>query len=130
LRIAQTVATTHSRSESPEYPAADLVSLNAQMTALDFPLQPCDGICLTSNKLLGGRYCALEDKIAAQLKVQTCPESVCTLFAYRPSSSVVPFPSGKTFSLHGVNVHIWKEDQIGYALASMESVASRGPLSP
>lgn len=126
VRIAEEVATNHLKLRPLEVRGDDLDTLRRYFTELDF--RPLDTAMLdgSGRRLLGGRYCSVQGRIAAQFRVQTERQELSTVYQARYDPQVhgsLP-DRGKGESpvrlvARGVAVYLWVEDGVLFAVTGV-----------
>ena len=59
--------------------------------------------------LVGGRYCSVDNRIAAQLKLEDCDGGFITCFLFKKKES---FSFDETITKKHVEVELWDEDPL------------------
>ncbi|MFK7827117.1 MAG: hypothetical protein AB8G05_23440 [Oligoflexales bacterium] len=117
LRIAKEVSYSHNKQIPSEILNDDYTLVGKSLNRLDFAIKVSSRIG-EKYALVGGRYCSIQGQIAAQLKLQ--PENNTadlTLFQFKVPDSFQLSEDIHTEQVDGVEVKIWKEGAIGFALA-------------
>ena len=109
-RLVAEIAYNHNKQMGMEIESNAIETVKGFLTKLDFPLIASDRLPSDQWQLLGGRYCSLQGKLAAQLKVrQRDTGEVYTLFqTARPDGMPVNAPIRQTY-LNGIEVRLWFE---------------------
>ncbi|MEM9594639.1 MAG: hypothetical protein AAGD06_10255 [Acidobacteriota bacterium] len=91
--------------------------VQAGLDRLDFSILPTRGRLLRDFDLVGGRYCSIQEVLAAQLSVRRRDNgSVCTLYVAPVTETLRPVGDGiGTFG--EVQVELWRDDGRLFALA-------------
>jgi len=84
------------------------------MDKLDFELGLPQNI-QTNYQLLGGRYCSVDSRIAAQLKVKNNTGSVGTLYVLK---KIEPFDIQDVVLFEKTKVDIWDDGQLLFVFAN------------
>ncbi len=115
--IIQEIAYNHNKQMSPELLSADLASVQGHLKSLNFSL--VDSSKLKHLTLVGGRYCSIQGKVAAQLKYKASAAGTSTVY-----QTVMPKGlKDKQFNNYegdyqGVHVKIWHEKGILFGVAT------------
>ncbi|MEM1201807.1 MAG: hypothetical protein AAGN66_01110 [Acidobacteriota bacterium] len=91
--------------------------VQAGLDRLEFSILPTRGRLLRDFDLVGGRYCSIQEVLAAQLSVRRRDNgSVCTLYVAPVTETLRPVGDGiGTFG--EVQVELWRDDGRLFALA-------------
>lgn len=119
-RVMDEIAYNH-RQEMPVEVAANSISVIGQyLNRLSFSLISPQSLAENGWQLIGGRYCSINGKLAAQLKVRNISENkVYTLYQASTEGKLVqPDASLKSSTVNGVKVLIWSEQGLLLGLAS------------
>lgn len=118
-KYAEEVVYNHKKQASPTFVSHDIKTIYHQMSKLNFklelPTRNLDGLTL-----VGAKYCHIDSNIAAQIKLKNGHHSPYTLYAFKPDY-IPPFikeHSSESWKIQRINVKVWKEGRIVYALAS------------
>ncbi|MFV2056147.1 MAG: hypothetical protein ACC707_06730 [Thiohalomonadales bacterium] len=115
--VLEEIAMNHNKRLSVEYPIAEYGSLRTAMSRLDFGLER-PKLLADNYRLLGGRYCSIQGKIAAQLKVKdTNSGEIATLYI-TPMTERLATVSEQQVLQDDVNIILWKADKFFYGLAT------------
>lgn len=120
--IADEVARNHLKQRPLEVRADDLPDIRRYFATLDFQLVPPAEALAAGSVLMGGRYCSVQGRAAAQFRYRTPSGGLQTLYEapYDPSVHG-PLPDiGKGQSpvvtaARGVRVRLWVRDGVLFA---------------
>ena len=120
-RIMDEIAYNHLQKMPIEVASASLDDIRSYLDKLTFPLISPSALEQPNWQLLGGRYCSINGRIAAQLKVKNLTDdNVYTLYQAtidgQLESIVGDAPTTKM--IDGVGVSIWQEKGLLLGLAS------------
>jgi hypothetical protein len=121
-RVIDEIAYNH-RQEMPVEVAANTMSAIGQyLDRLSFSLISPRALTDNGWQILGGRYCSINGKLAAQLKVKNIAEDkVYTLYQASAEGDLVQTGiSMKSGMVDGVDVSIWQEQGLLLGLASSQ----------
>ena len=109
-RLVAEIAYNHNKQMGMEIESNAIETVKAFLTKLDFPLIATDRLPGDEWQLLGGRYCSLQGKLAAQLKLrQVETGDIYTLFqTARPAGMPVSSTIRQTY-VNGIEVRLWSE---------------------
>ncbi len=117
-KVATEIAYNHSKRMELEVVTNQLVSVKTYLSELDFNLIKSDKSKQSGWELLGGRYCSIQGKLAAQLRVKQDSSSDYQTFyqAIIPDGFELPNNSYSTW-VEGTFVELWIEDGVLLGLA-------------
>jgi len=120
-KVAREIAYNHSKRMELEVTSSELGSVKEQLSELDFNLIESDKTKNEKWQLLGGRYCSIQGKLAAQLRVkQDMSPAYHTYYqAIIPEGFELKDNSYSTW-VDGVHVELWVEDGVLLGLAGEE----------
>lgn len=134
LAIAEEVAANHLKLKPLEVEAAELGTVLAYFTELDFQLVPSPRLGAAEDSLLGGRYCSIQGITAAQLRYRASDGTLSTWYeATLPPRRLVAVPdlsAGERparFLIRGVDVMLWREHGLVFAEARPAGTRRRSP---
>ena len=111
------IAMNHNKRLNVEYPYQDYQKLRAEMDRLDFKLVPLNDLP-GEFSLLGGRYCSILGKLAAQLKVQDKHSgSIATLYV-TPATKKLQNIANQQVVFDNVTIRMWQDGENFYGLAT------------
>ncbi len=113
-KIAREVIYNHKKGLPTEYLASSMADLNNKLTKLDFKI--INPKHLNDYSTVGGRYCSIQGKIAAQIKIRI-NDTFSTLYQANyldVDKSKLPFK----FFENGTTVLVWLEQDILFAMAT------------
>ncbi len=111
---ATEIAYNHRKNLPIEIISSDIEQIGAKMEKLNFTLEFPDSLQENYN-LVGSRYCSVDNRIAAQLKLLGQNEQVATLFIFKKNKDL-EFEI-KTIVKNDVKVMLWESDDLIFALA-------------
>ena len=112
--FSEEVAFNHEKQLSSDIVTSTITELNTQMNKLDFELGLPQDI-QKNYQLLGGRYCSVDNRIAAQLKVKNSTGSVGTLYVLK---KVEPFDIQDVVLFKKTKVDIWDDGKLLFVFAN------------
>lgn len=116
-QIAKEVHYNHKKDMPSEVLTSDYNELNVALDRLDFKVVPSQRLA-GKVRLLGGRYCSIQGKIAAQLKVQHQDHvRPSTLYLFKDVSDYELQNAVIEQHQTDVRIEIWREGALGFALA-------------
>ena len=111
------IAMNHNKRLNVEYPYQDYQKLQAAMDRLDFKLAPLSDLP-GEFSLLGGRYCSILGKLAAQLKVKgNNSGNIATLYV-TPASEKLQNIANQQVVFDSVTIRMWQDGENFYGLAT------------
>ncbi len=108
------VAFNHEKQLNSDIVTGCIGELSEQMNKLDFKLGLPENI-QANYKILGGRYCSVDSRIAAQLKVEDKTGSVGTLYVLK---KVEPFDIQDVVVFKKTKVDIWDDGDLLFVFAN------------
>lgn len=122
-RVADEVAANHLKQRPLEVRSDDLATLRGYFTALDFRPVQSPVLSPVSGQLLGGRYCSVQGRIAAQFRMTTTGGQLRTVYEarYDPQVHGVLPDVGRgespiTLIARGVAVRLWVDGGVLFAV--------------
>ena len=111
------IAMNHNKRLNVEYPFQEYQKLQAAMDRLDFKLTPL--VDLPGKfTLLGGRYCSIQGKLAAQLKVKDLVSgNIATLYV-TPATDKLQKIANQQVVFDNVTIRMWQDGENFYGLAT------------
>jgi len=118
-KIIQEVAYNHNKKMEPEFFTSSISEIQSKLDRLDFTLIQPSKIASADWIFLGGRYCSIQGKIAAQLKIKNRKSNaVYTLYELPIQKGWKRDGlTGASEAVDGVIVDIWLEKGLLLALA-------------
>jgi len=119
-RIMDEIAYNHQQKMPIEVASASLGDVRNYLNKLTFPIISPASLDEPNWRLLGGRYCSINGKLAAQLKIKNTEDnSIYTLYqAATEGGESALGQSQMTQTIDGVGVSIWREKGLLLGLAS------------
>ncbi len=115
--IIAEIAYNHMKSLSSEYESQDLSVLQKKMNKLDFTMISSAKLPTANWKVLGARYCSLQGKMAAQIKIMNLKTlEVYTLYQAKLVNKNLKLLNGHSYQ-SGVAVKVWQEKGLVLGLA-------------
>lgn len=111
--FAAEIAYNHTKKLPPAIKTNEVEKLNLELNELNFQIVLPDRIT-SSFTLLGGRYCSVNNRIAAQLKLKTKTQEIVTCYIFKKEER---FNFDETIRQGNVKVEIWESDDLIYAIA-------------
>ncbi len=100
----------HNKQMAMEIESDTIEVVKSFLTKLDFPLIATDRLPPDQWQLLGGRYCSLQGKLAAQLKLrQVGSGDIYTLFQTVCPPGIAETGTLTSSYINGVEVQLWSE---------------------
>ncbi|NOZ54213.1 MAG: hypothetical protein GXP08_13970 [Gammaproteobacteria bacterium] len=111
------IAMNHNKHLDVEFPYNNYEALRVAMNRLDFTLEP--PVALLQNFILiGGRYCSIQGKLAAQLKVKNRnTDGISTLYVTALTDKLKKTVS-KRVVYDNVTIELWQNQGHFYGLAT------------
>ncbi|MCU7905864.1 MAG: hypothetical protein KZQ76_08390 [Candidatus Thiodiazotropha sp. (ex Epidulcina cf. delphinae)] len=119
--VVQEISLNHNKRLSVEFPVETYAGLNQQMSRLDFILRPSARVGGNRYRLLGGRYCSIQGRLAAQLKFQDEEGNIHTLYQTLQTEALTELEEGRV-QQNGLNITLWNEAGLLYGLAGPVSI--------
>ncbi|MCU7917003.1 MAG: hypothetical protein KZQ95_01435 [Candidatus Thiodiazotropha sp. (ex Epidulcina cf. delphinae)] len=119
--VVQEISLNHNKRLSVEFPVETYAELSQQMNKLDFMLRPSARVDGSRYQLLGGRYCSIQGRLAAQLKFQDEAGEIHTLYQTLHTEALTELEEGRV-QQNGLNITLWNEAGLLYGLASPVSL--------
>ena len=118
--ILREVALNHRKNLAIEFSGIGYPRLREQMVDLDFSLRPPRRqFMLGELRMLGGRYCSIQGRMAAQIKLEDQYGRVLTLYQTSFGEHFEGLPELQR-ELDGIQIRVWREDDLLFALAGTE----------
>lgn len=120
-QVANEVAYNHHKQLDMEITTSSLTEVKSYLAKLDFAMVDSNQLPGQQWELIGGRYCTIQNKLAAQLRVKHRPSNRLYTWYQIPDTKVFSELSSdyETYS-QGVKIKFWKEKGIVHGLASIE----------
>lgn len=117
-RVLREIALNHSKNLAVEFAAIEYPRLREQMAELDFSLRAPrrDDVTGGELRMLGGRYCSIQGRLAAQIKLEDEHGRVLTLYQTSLGEHFDGLPELQR-ELDGIQIRVWREDDLLFALA-------------
>ena len=118
-RVMHEIAYNHQKEMPTEVTSSSLANISNYLDKLEFPLIASNTLNNNNWELLGGRYCSINGKLAAQLKVKNLQDSkTYTFYQAALGSDISKVVHDKQAqAIEGVNVSIWQEKGLLLGLA-------------
>lgn len=117
--ILREVALNHEKNLKVEFSAIGYSRLREQMGELDFALRSPQRVASGKLQVRGGRYCSIQGRLAAQIKLEDEHGRILTLYQTGFDERFSGLPELRT-ELNGVQVRVWREGNLLFALAGSE----------
>ena len=116
-KVSDEIAYNHSKGMALEVRSSTLSDVAAYLSQLDFSLITSNLLNPNQWELLGGRYCSIQGKIAAQLRVRSREDGrVFTMYqALMPDNMRLESPHNAV--VNGVEITLWQEGELLIGLA-------------
>lgn len=113
--ISQEIAYNHNSQMPMEVVSHSLVDIQKYLHRLGFKLVDSHRLPSGGWQLLGGRYCSIDGKIAAQLKIKNLTSG--KVYTYYQANLDSALGKPQVFSVDGVDVELWQEKGLVLGLA-------------
>ena len=113
--ISTEIAYNHNSQMQMEIESNSLLDIQTYLNRLGFTLIESEYFSKGNWELLGGRYCSISGKIAAQLRVKN--NDTNEVYTYYQSSIDQQPDQNMGFAVDGVNVELWEEKGLLMGLA-------------
>lgn len=117
--IAGEISLNHLKDRSVEFAAARYADLAGRMDRLDFRVVPPTAGGHGALRVLGARYCSIQGRIAAQIKLEDALGRTLTLYETRLTPALESLEPGVELR-DGIRIEIWREGDVLFGLASPE----------
>lgn len=122
-QIAKEIAYNHAKQMALEITSSDLNSVAAYLSELDFTLMASKRVRQMGLQLLGGRYCSIQGKLAAQLRIEDKNNKT----AHTYYQAIIPDNlnlAGAIYStwIKDIYIELWIEGDLLLGLASEKPV--------
>jgi len=112
---AEEIGVNHRKGAEPSFEVSSYGALMGRLPRLDFtPVAPAE-MPRPGLRLMGARYCSVDDAIACQLSLVDEAGRRYTLYQWR--SSGAEDEEATTFDIAGTSVTVWREGDVLLALA-------------
>ena len=116
--VATEIAKNHNAQLAMEISSSDYQEVAAKLDRIKFSLTPPSGEFRRQFTLIGGRYCSIQNELAAQLRVQeNATGKMHTLYITRSTDDFGALKD-TTQTVNGVKVRLWTEGDRFFGLAS------------
>ena len=116
--MAAEIAKNHTAQLAMEISSSDYQEVATQLDQIDFSLTPPGGVFSRQFTLIGGRYCSIQTKRAAQLRVrENATGKMHTLYITQSTDDFGALKETK-HTVKGVKVQLWTEGDRFFGLAS------------
>jgi hypothetical protein len=113
-RFANEIAFNHQKKLPSEIKTNSILELNKMMDKLDFEIVLPQKIS-TNLVLKGGRYCSVDNRVAAQLKLENKQGKRITCYVFKKNEN---FEFDKKILKDNIEVTFWNDDVLIFALAT------------
>ena len=117
--VLEEIAMNHNKRLAVEYPIDKYEPLRTAMARLDFGLSRPDSLP-ENYRLIGGRYCSIQGKIAAQLKVKDVNNGQIATLYITPMTQRLMELSTQQSVQDNVDIQLWQADNLLYGLATSQ----------
>ncbi len=114
---AEEVAYNHLKESAPKIYTDQTSSLNEQLSKLNFEVTFDERLQRYGN-LIGGKYCHIDDQIAAQLRIEDKDSNPLTCYQFKQQYN---HQFDQSINTKGVTVHLWTKDEVVIAIAETSS---------
>ena len=112
-KVATEIAYNHLKNLPSEHMVSDYPAINNHLTRLEFAVR--NSSRLSDYELVGARYCSIQGKTAAQIKLKSPTGKIATLYQYQIDSDFDQ--TGLELSSDGVEIKLWSEEGLHFGLA-------------
>ena len=118
-RIMHEIAYNHQKEMPIEIASNSLINIGDYLNKLEFPLISSNTLNKRDWQLLGGRYCSINGKLAAQLKIKNLnDDKTYTLYQAAIGGNIEQvLGTDREQMIKGINVSIWQEKGLLLGLA-------------
>ena len=116
--VVTEIAKNHSAQLAMEIRTSDYREIAVALDQIQFPLMPPDEDFRRQYTLVGGRYCSIRTKLAAQLRLRkNATGQMHTLYITLLTEELRALPE-TTQTIDGIQVRLWNEGECFFGLAS------------
>ncbi|KXF83036.1 hypothetical protein [Enterovibrio coralii] len=117
-RIATEIAYNHNSQMQMEVQSGAFTDIQHYLNRLDFSLIASEKLPESVWRLIGGRYCSIDGKLAAQLKVEHLESGdIYTLYQAKLPDMFSAEGVSDAIDVDGVEVRLWQEGGLLFGLA-------------
>ena len=116
--VAAEIAKNHNEQLPMEIRSSDYQAVAAKLDRIKFSLASPSGEFSRQFTLIGGRYCSIQNELAAQLRVQENATGKMHTLYVTPLTDDFSALKETTQTIKGVKVRLWKEGGRFFGLAS------------
>jgi len=121
--VLEEIAMNHNKRLDVEFPITQYEPLRLAMAKLNFSLTQPKALSFVY-QLVGGRYCSIQGRIAAQLKIKNINNGkIATLYITPVTDRIAEITDQETTSKN-VNIKLWSANNFLYGLATDTSNAN------
>lgn len=113
-QFAEEVAYNHKKQSPPKFITADVGELNQELDKLNFNFELGNRI-LDNYTLIGGRYCSVDNRIAAQLSLKDKKGNPSTCYIFKKEED---FSFDRSIIKGKTTVDLWDKDDLIFVIAS------------
>lgn len=118
IGLSEEIAYNHNSQMQMEVFSESILDIQQYLNRLDFSLIDSMQLPSLSWQLVGGRYCSIDGKIAAQLKIKNKhDQKIYTFYQAKLPEDTVNSIEMKEVKVDGVKVKLWKENGLLMGLA-------------
>ena len=119
-RTIDEIAYNHKKDMPIEIASSSIDDIRQYLNKLSFPIISPSALSQSNWQFLGGRYCSINGKLAAQLKIKNLTDnSIYTLYQASTKAGIEKLGETQlTGMVDGVEVSIWREKGLLLGLAS------------
>lgn len=120
-KLPQEIVYHHNKKIEPEIQTNSISELRSFLTKLDFNLVESKFLPSNEWELLGGRYCSLQGRLAAQIKIRNkTSQKIYTLYQLAIPEHLKSMDRAFENYVDGVKVKIWREQGLLFGIAGEE----------
>ena len=117
--LASEIAEHHEKHLPPEFISNDFTELGTMMDKLDFELQSFYGVD-GALELAGARYCSIDDRVAAQVRLINSAGVEFTFYQFRAAAEDELTTEHHLRHNEETTIEVWSDGELVYGLAFSE----------
>jgi len=114
--ISEEIAINHQKQFASDFSEASYAGLSKVMLKLDFKLIDSERLESGEFEILGGRYCSLKGKIAAQIRLRNKEGKIFTLYQASSHEAFEGIPDHSS-QARGIDIEMWNEGGVFLGIA-------------
>ncbi len=117
-QIADEIAYNHRKMLTPEIRNSSFGEVRDHLAKLDFTMVQVENFKTGEWELIGGRYCSIDKKLAAQLRIKNLTDKqLYTWYQVAWATDDASLPEGFQHYSKGIKVQLWVEKGVLHGLA-------------